>query len=759
MTVPSYRFKNATATRGLIASGEGSAEFLHPILPTKMIPANGFLLILNGWNLNRRMADTVGYDGTASTAVQLLQMRAPRQALMPATSALGVGRVFGRSYFWMYRWRDSRTGEHSGLSPLPDWRIDLGTEQPSGSTTYLGQNAAFAFSVSDAPAHADTLDLFRNTSLRADVVYLVQSVTLTGVSTVQILDDLTDDELFAKEALTLSSDVVGAEPAGFSWADGLMWPVCSAWNDPVGRTVYFGMRRFGRYGPNVLQVSVTQGSDLCSVASGSIGVRVIDQGRIGQRVRLYNALTGGGVAIADPTVYRIVKVESANTFRVWPEIQTSADVAAGATASLYFSIEDDRDSRWSFISEAGKPWLIDPRKTIAAGDDYDDGVMAWFSIFGEVYCQTKRRIYWAQNYVSLDPSLSIRFVVVADEGVVGFDAGCVTPLGWAFVHETRGVRLFDGRGVTPLDRDPSPFNDFMALDQFNAFEPSMLDAVVCFYDGANHAVVVSYVPTGGSTRRESLSFSIADKDWRGPYRERIAAHGQLRGTASENVLVCGDDCGSLSVREAQALDHTPSLTGFAGTGTITSVDTKRIFTDSGASFNGDSDERLRGSPIWFANSAGTAFYFARVVDVLSSTQLELDGPPVDEDGVLATLTTGWTYGLGTIRWDLVTAYIDGGDPVHPKKAEELHLRFKRGAAATTFEAGCAEDANGTYAGQRISSTSSAAPTADVNGTVWAKMALQREGAVFQLRLRGSSRTGDPQITTALLDGVFSRGTL
>ena len=83
-TAPNYRFKNATATRGLISSGEGSAEFLHPSLPTKFIPSNGFLLILNGWNLNRRMADTVGHDGTASTAVQLLQMRAPRQALMPA---------------------------------------------------------------------------------------------------------------------------------------------------------------------------------------------------------------------------------------------------------------------------------------------------------------------------------------------------------------------------------------------------------------------------------------------------------------------------------------------------------------------------------------------------------------------------------------------------------------------------------------------------------------------------------------------------
>lgn len=761
MTVaPPFNFKYATTTRGLTASGEGSTEFLHPILPTRLVPSNGFLLVLNGWNLNRRLADTTGYNGSTTTAVEILQMRAPRQPLLPAVSAMGTpGRVFGRSYFWMYRWRDSRTGEYSGLSPLPAWRIDLGTEQPLGSTTYLGQNAAFAFSVTDAPAHADTLDLFRNSSQRADVVYLTQSVSIVGVTTVQILDDKTDDELFGAEALTLASDVPGSIPPGFSWSDGIMWPVTSAWVDPGGRTVYSGIRRMGKFQNWNATVAVTQGTDLLTIsASTSAYQQFVEPGRVGQRIRFFNTAAVSD-PIVDTTVYKIVKVESESTLRVWPEIAVSSALAAGASANWYFIIEDDRPATWSFISEPGKPWLIDPKKTIAAGQDYDDGVMRWFSIFGEVYCQTRRRIYWAQNYLSLDPSLSVSFVQVADEGMSGFDAGCVTPLGWAFHHERHGPRLFDGSRVTPLDRNPSPFNDFMAATQLAAFEPSMIEEIVYVYDDANHVVIVSYVPTGGSVHRETLTFSIPDTNWRGPNRERVTTSGRIRGTASADVLVVGGDCGELCVREAQVLDHTPTLTSFAGTGTVTSVQTERIFTDSGAAFNADADERLRGSPIWFTNELGTVLYFARIIDVLSATQLELDGKPTDEDGATAALTANWTYSIGAIRWELITAYIDGGDPVHPKKIEELHLRFKRGAATTTFEAGCSENANGTYAGQRISSSSEAAPTQDVNGTIYAKMALQREGAAFLLRLRGSSRTGDPQITTAILDGDFRAGTL
>lgn len=762
MTVaPAFSFKGATTTRGLIASGEGSAEFLHPTLPTRLVPSNGFLLVLNGWNLNRRIADTTGYDGTAATAVELLQMRAMRQPLLPAVSAMGVGRIFGRQYFWMGRFRDSRTGEVSGLSPLPTWRIDLGTEQPIGSTTYLGQNAAFAMLVADlgAPAHADTFDLFRNASLRADVVYLVESVSIVGASSIQILDDNTDDELFGREAITLVSDVPGTIPSGFSWSDGLMWPVCSAWVDPGGRTIYSGVRRMGRFLNWNAQAAVTQGTDLVTISALSSGyMQMIEPGRVGQRIRFYTAAAASS-PIADPTVYRIVKVESATTLRVWPEIVVSSSLAAGASATWYFSVEDDRDARFSYMSEPGKPWLIDPKKTVAAGDDYDDGVMQWFSIFGEVYCATRRRIYWARNYLSLDPSLTLSFVQVADEGMVGFDAGCVTPLGFAFHHETRGPRLFDGQRVTPLDRNPSPFQSFLATEQLAGFEPSMLDAIVYVYDDENHAVIVSYVPTGGSVHRETLSFSIADTNWRGPYRECVAAGGRIRGTANASVAVIGDNSGALSVRETQVLDHTPTLTGEDGEGTITSVQTSRIFTDSGAAFNGDSDERVRGSPIWFVNAAGTTYYFARVVDVLSGTQLELDGPPVNEDGTTAVLTAGWTWGLGTIRWELITAYIDGGDPVHPKKAEELHLRFKRGTGSTTFEFGCADDANGQYVGQRLSSTSEAAPTANSAEVIYAKMAFQREAAAFQIRGRGASRFGDPQITTAIIDGDFRQGTL
>lgn len=758
MSTPAFAFRAATTSRGLIAAGEGSTEFLHPLLPTTLHASNGFLMILNGWNLNRRMADVTGYSGAAATAVEMLQMRAPRQPLLPAVGWMGAGRVFGTDYFWRYRWYDSRTGECSGFSPLPAWRTNLGTHQPPGGSTYLGQNAYFVLSVADAPAHADTLQLFRNTTSRADVVYLVEAVSIIGQTTVQIVDDNTDDELFFREPVTLGNTVAGTLPSGFSWDQGVMWPVCRAWPHPGGRTIYYGLRRFGRHW-NTPQATVTEGSDLVTIKTSANLMRIVEPGRVGQRVRFF-ATHDLNNPIDDPTVYRFLKAESAFTFRIWPEIQVSADVAADATVDLSMAIEDDRDARWSFLSEVGKPWLIDPKKIVATGEDYDDGVMAWFSLWGRTFVQTRRRLIAVLDDFTLDPSLTMSFSGIADEGMVGFDAGCVTPFGWVYVNEKLGPRLFDGQRTMPLDSDATSASDFMAATQFDAFEPSMLEEVRCVWDAEAYAVVVSYVPTGGSTLRECMVYDVGTGVWRGPYRERVTASGELRTTTAENKVVVGDDFGGLLVREEQVLDVVPDYSfGTTLEGAIASVQNPRVFTVTGATFDVDADERLRGSPVIFANAAGTAVYHATIADVLGATQLELTGPPVDEDGVTATMVAGWTFGIGSIRWEGITAGIDGGEPIMPKIVKFLGVRYKRGTAATTWELGCAEDFNGTYAGERTSSTVATAPTDDVNASVYAEMALEREGAAFQLRVRGTSRTGDPQITGALLKLQADEGTL
>ena len=672
MTTPAFTFKSATTSRGLISSGEGSAEFYHPLLPMTFFSAAGFLLILNGWNLNRAQSDIVGYDGTTTTAVQMLQMRAPRQPIMPMLSWIGTGRVFRPGAKYRYRWYNSATGQFSGLSDIPDAETNMGMVSPAGSTTYLGQTAYFYLATASKPPHADTIQLFANSTQEDTIWYLADSQPTGSSSYVMLTDDSTDDELEANEFVVSGSD--SAQPPGPSWSEGIMDPRCKAYLHSSGRVFYFGMRRFGRIGPLAVVMSVTQGSDLGTIGASSTDTRLIEPGRVGQRIRFFSDLSS--TPIVDPTVYRIVKAETATTVRFQPPIAISSNVAEGATANLYYAIEDDRDARFIYMSEPNIPWLIDPLKTLAVGEDFDDGVMGiftvkhpssfGFSVITRAFVQTRRSLYEMVNSDTENPFNSTTFSIVRPEGVSGLDAGCSTPFGWCYFHEILGPRLFDGRVCAPLGRPlgqgtqsgggglaDDPFQIFLARTQFQNIDPACVEDIVMTYDPDNHSVILSYIPLGGSTLRESLVFSATDRTWRGPYRECHVAAGKMRGSTTSEQLITGDSFGNLIVREAQALDVLPTITTFTGTGTISSVTTNRVFVDSGATYNADGDKRLRGCPIWFTD--GTDLWFARIADVLSATQLELDGPPIREDGTIGTLTTGWIYGVGSIRWSAATA--------------------------------------------------------------------------------------------------------
>ncbi len=762
MTAPAFKFRNADTSRGLVASSEASAEFYHPLLPVTLLAASGFLLQLNGWNLNRCMADTIGPDGTAATSVQLLQMRAPREPITPMVSWVGPpGRVFRLGAKWRYRWRDSRTGVASGLSPLPDFERNMGVVTPAGSSTYLGQTAWFNLPTSGKPPAADTIDLFANTAQEDDVWYLADSQAIGTASYVLLTDNNTDEELFGRLFVVTGSAT--ATPAGPTWSEGVMPPYVKAWLAPTNRVFYFCRKRWESPGASDARVAVVQGSDLATINQGTT---LVDPGRVLQRVRFFSGFNPV-VGISDPTVYRLIKVESATTFRVWPEIAVSAELASGASANWYFTIEDDIPLNWTQMSEPNKPWLIDPLKTLAAGDDADDGVLHWFTTpgsgdlnsatgTGRVFMQTMRRIYSTSGSVvsggavSDNPAQSTLFSVAVGEGTVGPWSGCETPAGWAYWHAERGARIFDGVASRPLERVPDLYGEALAKDQIATFEPSMMEEIRAVYDEANRVVLFSYVPTGGSTPTRVMAFSMPERNWRGPNRDVVMASGKMRSTSSSDVLVIGDNDGGLLVREAQALDVTPTVAGFAGTGTITSIESARIFSDSSGPFTDGTNTifaELRGSPIWFTD--GTDWFFSRIVGVLSATQVELEGPPVKEDGTAAALTVGWTFGIGSIRWSLTTAYIDAeGDPAKPVEAFYLDLRLRRGATSETFEAGASRDGGTTFYGV----ADMAPPTRDVNGKIHARMRFKQRGGVVQLRLRGISRAGEPQITRPVLVG-------
>jgi hypothetical protein len=747
VSTPNFRFGAAATWDGRTSAGEGSTEPFHPALPPTLLPAAGYLLVTNGWNLNRAMTDAVGPGGTLTTdAGRLLQMRAPRRPLEPALSWPGTGRVFRPGAKWRYRWSDSRTGEHSGLSPLPNAH-DVGAEASDG-TGYVGQTAWFQVPVSEAPAWADTAQLFANTTHQDDVWYLDdEQPVVSGVDDVLLTGQSTDEELFG--AVSVVTGGPSATPAGPGWQDGLMWPVARAWLHPSGRVFYYGLRRFGLQGPSVVKVVVTQGSDLVTLKASTTLQRVVEPGRLGQRLRLL--LTAAlDEPVRDPTVYRVVKVEAADQFRVWPELAVSPDLAAGATEEFFFALEDDRDARWTWVSEPNRPWLVDPLKVVAAGDDYDDGAQAWFTLGGRVFLQTRRRLYEALGSLSEEPSDSTVFLPFAEEGTPGFWTGCETPFGWVFLHEQRGVRVFDGQAVRPLGTEGDPFADFPPAAQFARAEPAALSDAVVLYDAGHRTVLVSYVPLGQGARKEVMAFDTTTRSWRGPWRERVACWGHARSTETADVLVCGDDSGNLLVREAQALDVLQPTAALPGAGDVDSWLNTRFLTDADGAFTSGGDQRLRGVPVWFTD--GTWWYHARVAGVVDAQTLELDGPPVREDGAtLASPQPPLSYGLGSVRWSLTTAYLDaGGDPARPVEFFSLNLRTRRGAASDAFEAAACDDGSGTFEGVQVSASSAPAAAAQAQGRVHHKLRLKRRAALVQVRLRGTARSGEPEVGRAVL---------
>lgn len=738
MTDIAFSFLGSMANRGEIAGGESANEFFHPLLPADLVPSNGFLLVTNGWNLNRRLAEVTGYDDTATTAVQLLQMRAPDVPITPALSMLGTGRVFRRGAKWRYRWYSSLTGEFSGLSPIPSFLFDVGAEAPLGSASYIGQNAYFRIATSGMPPNADTLQLFANTSWQDDLWFLADQGTTVGVSYVNLVDDNTDDDLFTQEFVSLDL------PSGPSWPEGLMPPVVHATRHPTGSMWYSGVRRMGTH-RGLQYLEATPGSDLLTVRNDSTGEqRLIEPGRVGQRVRLITSSIG---AVDDPTTYRIVQVTNGYTIRVYPEIQVSVSIPDAATTQITsWAIEDDRDARAIYRSETRRPWLIDLTKTLYLGEDFEDTVLQIFFFRGITYAQTRIRIYGFLNDVTDDLSVVPQCFVASEYGSVGFHSGCITPYGWVFVHEGRGVLLFDGSTCMPLGRTPDPYQEFSPATQFSNFDKAQIEETRVAYDWDNHTVVVSYIPSGMSTLRESLFYVNAARAWRGPHRLRVYSHGSLRSTRSDDTFVYGDDFGNLAQFSKQAKDliYDPDSTQNL-TGAVASSATRRSFTSTVAAFNPNSDERVRGAPVWFTDPNGV-LYSAHVSGVVSTSTLELDSIPVDEDGNLAVLASNWTYAIGSIRWSLTTSYLDMNEPILEKTLKKIGFRFKLGSTSETFYVAVSTNGSTTFSGERISSTSAPESSKDVSGLVSFESRLFHKGVSFQIRVRGLSRAGEPQIT-------------
>jgi hypothetical protein len=763
-----FTFKNCVTSLGRTPSGECSEEVFHPVGRFSLVATNGMLLILNGINVNRKILDLYGYDDSADSAVSMLQMRPPYEPLSPLISTPGNGRIFGRGYKWRYRWKDSRSGECSGLSPSPTFKWNLGVETPTGTQRYLGQQVYFNIP-NAAPFNADTLQLFRNSSQEEGIWYLVAEARATG-SYIYLRDDFPDDEIFTKETAGLTPNP--------TWDEGLMPPVAKAYVHPTGRIWYYGLIRMGVHGrrgatsgslqPTSANAVLNPDNEWIITTANPVDTQnCINPARMGQRITATRGNVGGNVT-GPGTGFRIVQVYQTGSgvfsyrVRLTPTLDLNAPPFDAADSQTAYIIEDDRDARSLYMSEPAKPTQIDPLKTVFIGEDFDDNLYHLFSLGGVTYAQTSRRIYRITNDFTLDPSLSMEVMAASEEGTVGLWSGCWTPFGWVYLHETLGVRLFDGQMSRPLGSQ-SVLDDFIARTQVDRIQLACKNETLLSYDEPNHKVVVSYIPSGRSHFTETLVYDPLTDTWRGPYRETVYSSGVVRAPGGDETTLFGDEHGNLFSREEQALDLVQAASGVTTSGSVTSTSTSvngRFLTASAATFTGGG-ERVRGCPIWVTRS-GT-YYYSVISDVVDINNLELLHKLVDVDGNETVPTSGDTFQIGAIHWSLETTYIHADEPIQPKKWGRLRMGFRRAAAGGGYTVAVSLDDSGTFVGEQLESGSEAAASVTPTNEVYAEARLMRTAKAFTLRLRGlatgtSTTVGsDPKITSAIADVIVMAG--
>lgn len=753
-----FDFAKTSGPQSNTATADGEGWKFDPHVFTTIQPAFGRMLILNGVNANSQVPLVQGVSGINSIVLPLL-IAAPSAHLVPMVSWLGSGRVFGQGYRWWLRYKNSVTGDVSGLSPSTPFTINMGQETTPGADTYLGQKAIFrvASGSNDVPVSCDTIQLFRNASGTEAVKYLVQEIKINGASYVQFIDDKPDEEL-----------VIEPETAGLqinpSFDEGTLPPLAKVHLHATGRAMLYGLKRMGPYRAGT--VSVTVGS---STVTRTDTTTAFDIARVGQSFRLK---TYTGSSIDDVQVYRINSVTT-STLTVTPQIKPSTLLPTDGTTytSVSYEIIDDRDGRVVYVSEPGDPTSFDLLRAFYVGSNTSEDLYHVFSLRGVTYGQTNEGIYRFVNDVSTDPAVGIAILKVASEGTVGFHSGCLTPFGWVYVHPELGVRLFDGNAppqgyetigtVTPsiplgeedetksfqpndqfLGRDDDAYSSYTGLTR-TGFDESLMSECRTCYDPFEHLVHVFYVPNGDWSLREELVFDADVKCWRGPWTMRGAtAWGNLRNSDGAEAFTFGDAYGNLAFDRRQDWDM---CAAGAAAGTMTSGQ-GYVLVNSGASFDSTTYQQQGASIVLADSTAAQTLQTTMVVDVIDGTTLIVERPVIESAHL-------YTYTVGGIRWLFQSAWIDAGEPVMPKQFNSVGIRFtKADSGASTATVGLLKDGDESLANMTgESGTPYALNPYSVDEPSYRTVRLDTGSRLFAMVAYGTSTTGDPEITEVTVD--------
>ena len=662
----------------------------HLLTRSQFLSAKGYAIRTNGIDPNIKIDSDVG--------VSNLLLRAPVDETYPAVTAFPTpeGKIVGTGMKWRVRYKNSQTGEVSGLSPIPSVGLNLGSYVATGSVTYLGDTAYFTVYGVATTYGVDTIQLFRNTSSQDTTWYLIDEKSNPGAAaTVSFEDNFGDEDIWNNEQSGIFPNPSYYVPHP---------PPCARSHlHSTGRVMLYGIIPMGAYRAGT--AAVTAGSNTVT-GTGTHWSRA----REGQKFRF--------ITDPDRVVYRIVEVFTQTSMAVTP-------IPPASVSTTTYEILDDRDGRNIFMLYPTSPAQHDPLDVLTVGLDRADPVKYVFAIGSVTFCLTRHHIYEFENDRSEDPTENTRYTTRANIGCVGLWAACATPFGIVFVSDN-GVYIFDGNGLPVPLGGSAPFDDFLPRTQFQRMEPAVWDHVYAYYDSDHNRVGISYCPTEVLADTEQLSFD-PKAGWRGPWRRPVFSAGRLMNAEGDEVFMLGDQMGNLMLEEDIATDLVAPVSG-----TVLTKDSAIVFTASAAVFTSG----MMGASIVFDDGAGN-YYVNWIARFVSTSQVVLMLLPS------TALVTGWTFKVGGIHWTAKTAFIDLGEPGQPKVIREIAARYERvtgGVDTLVLDA--------TSEGKAIteSADSATANFASTGGLVKATLGPNVGGTAFTLRFSGRAIYGQPKVT-------------
>ncbi len=672
-----------------------------------MKPVNGYMILTNGIDPNQK--------GEPDAGMTDLIPRAPRDEVYPLITGApsSLGKIFGNSYKWRVRYRNSKTGETTGLSALPSMGYNLGRETYTGSGSHLGQTAYFSFTgfayatSGDYRAGMDTIQLCRNTDSQTRVFYVVDEKANPGAAgTVTFTDNTPDEDLINNVQVDLVVNPSYYTPTP----------------PPCVRSYLHGTRRLWLYGHINMGPHTSHGNS-STMSPGDTLVTCTNgftfRGREGMR---FNYDTD-----PDKTDYRLIEVVDGNTLYVTPP--------APATINTTWRITDDIDTRNIYMMEPNQPWSFDSTNVFTVGADLSDGVMGVFAIGTKTYVLTRRNLWGLSDDLTEDPKTTIRIDHIASVGCVGHWAWCETPYGVVFVDENKGVMAYSGDGLPTALGSESPLDEFKPKTQFQNFDRGLLGETYCEWDPDAQRVFVSYCPVGVAALVEQLSFdpSTSAGNWRGPWRRPLYRGGKLRDRTGKDIFLLGDMTGTLCLENDIPTDLVTVVSG-----TLSSMDSPVVLTATASVFTSS----MVGASILMNDLAGN-YYWNIIGKYIGGTQVVLLLVPE------ATFAPGATFQVGVIHWQAKTAFLDLGDPGQPKVIRKLEVGYNRIASGVDNLR-----VDGVSEGIAITETADPATVAAgliTAGLVKGSVDLNLGGSAFTLRFAGRASYGNPQVTKVRLD--------